>query len=129
MSVLKSPHERSRKVVTSLSLEAGRRQAEDVSKWMNGHEDAFWKLYDYVKGLQASGTKGRVRDRVAIFAVKSNISVGEQFKFANGYWAGIARYMALYDPSLIEAPLKFNDSDIDCFGLFPIEWLDIEEKS
>ena len=43
------------------------------------------------------------------------------YMFANGLWAGLTRYMAYFDPSLIHNPIEFQRSDIDTYGLIPIE--------
>lgn len=124
MTPIKSPHERIALVKTGESIMAGRKMALDAKTWMERNKDAFFAIYGFVKSLQSQEKVGRVRDRVAVFCMERGIKVvDEPYKFANAKWAGIARYMALYDPSLIDAPLKFNDSDIDCYGLMPVSYL------
>lgn len=46
-----------------------------------------------------------------------------EFTFSNTYWAGISRYMVLYDKSLLYHPIEFKDSDIDCYGILPVSYL------
>lgn len=110
--------------MTGESIANGRELARKAKGWMERNQGAFFELYKFVKSLQAQEKVGRVRDRVAVYSMQRGIQLGDDpYKFGNAYWAGIARYMALYDPSLIDAPLKFNDSDIDCHGLFPVSYL------
>ena len=51
----------------------------------------------------------------------------KMFRFAHALWAPIIRYMALMDPELIGDPIQFRPSDIDAFGLFPIDYIDVKE--
>ena len=122
--VIQSPHERTRKVITGERIANGRELALKTHTWMENHEDAFFDIYRYVKGLQGIGKAGRLRDRVAVFCMAHGIRVGnDPYSFGNAYWAGISRYMALYDRTLIGAPIQFADSDIDCYGLIPVSYL------
>lgn len=124
MVAIRSPHERKMKTITGERLVNGRAMARMTNTWMENHKDAFFEIYSFVKSLQAQEKVGRVRDRVAVFCMAKGIHLGyDPYKFGNAYWAGIARYLALYDPSLVGAPLKFNDSDIDCYGLLPVSYL------
>ena len=126
MKPIKSPHSRTNRIKTGERINNGRDLAEKTRKWMEDNEEAFFTLYRYVKKLQMQKSGGRVRDRVAIHCIQSNIDVGEDpYKFSNTYWAGIARYMVLYDPSLIGDPIMLRDSDIDCFGLYPVSYLGV----
>jgi hypothetical protein len=121
---IKSPHARLSLVKTGDSIAAGRKMALEAKSWMERNKDAFFEIYGFVKSLQSQEKVGRVRDRVAVFCMERGINVlDEPYKFANAKWAGIARYLALYDPSLMDAPLKFADSDIDCYGLMPVSYL------
>ena len=121
---IKSPHERNSIVITGERINNGRELAHKTHTWMANHKDTFFALYGFVKKLQSEGFKGRVRDRVAVHCMMRGIELGDDpYKFGNAYWAGVARYMALYDPSLIDAPLTFHDSDIDCYGLLPVGYL------
>jgi len=125
---IKTPHKLTTMTVTDQTIKAGARMANDVWAWMECNKGAFFEIYDFVKSLQARHTTGRVRDRVAVHCMTHGIEVDDDpYKFANAKFAGIARYMALMDPSLMDAPLRFNDSLIDCFGLLPVSYLDLEE--
>lgn len=99
----------------------GRRIAEATARWIDKHPAEFQALFSIVKDMQANGVIGRVRDRVATEAMNRNIEVREgDYRFANGLWAGIARYMVFADPSLKNNPIEFQRSVIDNYGLVPI---------
>lgn len=120
---IRSPHERGY-TLSAAHLEGGRKMAERTRRWMEGNREAFWKIYRFVKDMQRDGGKGRVRDRVAAFCVDQSIEVGESpYTFNNTWWAGISRYLVLYDPTLLHDPIRFRDSDIDCYGLLPVSYL------
>lgn len=119
---IRSPHERAY-TVTGERLASGRRMAERTRAWMESNETAFFEIAGYVKAMQGRGC-GRVRDRVAAFCVDRGIDVGGDYAFDNTLWAGISRYAALFDPSLAGDPLRFRDSDIDCYGLLPVSYLE-----
>ena len=122
---LDSPHQPTSIARTEATVKAGMRMAADAQAWMEGNEDAFWAILVFVKGLQGRHVAGRVRDRVAVMLMANSVHVDDDpYKFANAKFAGIARYMALVDPSLVGAPLKFNDSVIDCYGLLPVSYLE-----
>ena len=124
MVPIKSPHVRTVRVKTGERINNGRALAIKAQGWMERNGHAFFELYRFVKRLQAEERIGRVRDRVAVWCMAHGIEVGDDpYKFGNAYWAGIARYIALYDPSLVGAPLKFHDSDIDCYRLLPVSYL------
>lgn len=125
MRPLRSPHERTRLVTDRESIARGREMARECRVWMELNEDSFRAIHGFLRGLMARGVKGRTRDRVALFCTSNNIDVGDdEHAFRNGKWAGISRYMALYDPALAECGiLKFNDSVIDCYGLLPVSWM------
>lgn len=120
---IKSPHKRSF-TITGERLLNGRRIAYQSWCWVERNKDAFFTIYDYLKSIGETGCKGRVRDRVAVYCVEHGIQVGDsEFTFGNSYWAGISRYMVLYDKSLLNNPIEFRDSDIDCYGLLPVSYL------
>lgn len=120
---VESPHARAY-TVSGERLDSGRRIAERTAAWMEGNEDAFFAIAGYVKSMQGRGC-GRVRDRVAAFCVDRGIDVGGGYAFDNTLWAGISRYAALFDPSLVGDPLRFRDSDVDCYGLMPVSYLEL----
>ncbi|MEG0990526.1 MAG: hypothetical protein RSN88_06665 [Gordonibacter sp.] len=102
----------------------GREMAYMSHRWMERSEQAFFAIYHFVKQMQRDETGGRVRDRVAVFCIEHQIVVGmDEFTFGNAYWAGISRYLVLYDESLRDAPIRFNDSYIDYYGLLPVSYL------
>lgn len=122
-NVIKSPHRRSF-TITGERLVNGRRIAYQSWCWVEKNKDAFFTIYNYLKSLGETGCKGRVRDRVAVYCVEHGIQVGDsEFTFSNSYWADISRYMVLYDKSLLNNPIEFRDSDIDCYGLLPVSYL------
>lgn len=122
-NVIKSPHRRSF-TITGERLVNGRKLAYQTWCWVEKNKDAFFAIYGYLKQLRESGYRGRVRDRVAVYCVEHGIQVGdEEYTFSNSYWAGISRYMVLYDKSLLYHPIEFKDSDIDCYGLLPVSYL------
>lgn len=110
--------------MTADRLDSGRKMAEQTRRWMEGNERAFLEIYRFVKDMQVSGGRGRVRDRVAAFCVDHEIEVGDSpYTFNNTWWAGISRYLVLHDPKLMGDPITFRDSDIDCYGLLPVSYL------
>lgn len=124
MRPIKSPHTRAELTMTGERINNGRRLAENTAAWMEGNKEAFFAIYRYVKTMQAEENFGRVRDRVAAWCVDNLIKVGnDDFRFSNDYWAGISRYLVIYDDSLLDAPIIFRDSDIDCYGLPPVSYL------
>ena len=124
MKPIPTPHTRTSLTKTGERISNGRRLAEDTAAWMEANDDVFFKLYGFVKTMQVDERCGRVRDRVAAWCFDQSIIVGnEQYRFANPLWAGISRYMVLYDESLLNAPIVFHDSDIDCYGLLPVSYL------
>lgn len=118
-----SPHKRGY-TISGEHLTNGRRIAYKTWCWVEKNKETFFTIYDYLKTLAESGCKGRVRDRAAVYCVEHGIQVGDsEFTFSNTYWAGISRYMVLYDKSLLYHPIEFKDSDIDCYGLLPVSYL------
>ena len=129
MRPLKSPHSRTHLTVSGERLRNGRKIAERTRAWMEGHESEVMTIYKYVKGLQFNNEKGRTRDKVAAYCVDNKIAVGgDPYAFDNTLWAGISRYLVMYDKSLDGAPLTFRDSDIDCYGILPVSYLDLEKN-
>ena len=101
----------------------GRNLAMDAARWIEGHQQQFNSLYRIIKRMQSEGVKGRVRDRAVVEAMALGITFEQGcYTFANGLWAGLTRYMAYADHSLIDNPLRFNRSDIDNYGLVPISY-------
>lgn len=125
---IKSPHQRAY-AIDGRRIACGRKLAIETRAWMEANEEAFWLIYRFVKSMQAEEKSGRVRDRVAAFCVDKGIEVGSAYSFNNDYWAGISRYLALHDDSLIGAPLRFRDSDVDCYGLYPVSYLHLRKES
>lgn len=123
MKAIRSPYATER-TMSAAHIESGREMATKVHRWMEANEAAFRKIYGFVKEMQRTGGRGRVRDRVAAFCVDQSIEVGDEpYTFNNTWWAGISRYLVLHDPSLMEDPIRFRDSDIDCCGLLPVSYL------
>ena len=118
---IESPHTR-RYTVSGERLASGRSMAIRTRGWMESNPSAFFEIVGYVKAMQGRRC-GRVRDRVAAFCVDRGIDVGGEYAFDNTLWAGISRYAALFDPSLVGDPLRFRDSDTDCYGLLPVSYL------
>lgn len=125
MRPIPTPHIRTKLTKTGESIRRGRRMAEASASWMEANREGFEGIYRYVKLLQAGRFRGRVRDRVAAWCVDHRITVGpgEDYRFANGVWAGISRYLVVRDRSLDGAPIVLRDSDIDCYGLLPVSYL------
>ena len=116
-----SPNYEGRAPWTAEACLEGQRMAEAAARWIEKHQREFNEIYRIVKRMQAKGVVGRVRDEVASEARKRGIEVREgDYKFANGLWAGLARYMAYADPSLIGNPIVFQRSAIDNYGLVPV---------
>ena len=124
MKVIESPHGLHTLERNEATIEAGRKMSRDAKSWMERNRDAFFEILGYVRELQGRGVKGRIRDRVCVFCMVNAIDVDDApQKFKNGMFAPLSRYMGLVDPSLIDNPLKFNDSVIDCYGLLPVSYL------
>ncbi len=110
--------------ITGERLTTGRKLAEDTARWMEHNEHSFYALHRYLLQMRSNGIKGRVRDRMAAFCVDKSISVGnDPYAFDNNLWAGISRYMVLFDRSLVGSPIEFRDSAIDCYGMLPVSFL------
>lgn len=119
-----SPHKRSAVTISGERLLNGRKLAETAHSWMEANRDSFFLIYGFVRAMQSDGRGGRVRDRVAAHCVDNGIEIGaDPYAFNNNYWAGISRYLVLHDGTLADAPIKFRDSDIDCYGLLPVSYL------
>lgn len=123
MIPIKSPHTRKNLAITGERLIKGRNLARRSLMWMESNQQAFFAIYSFLKKLQKEKTKGRVRDRVAAYCIDKGINVGDSYAFNNDFWAAISRYAVLFDPSLLSDPVKFRDSDIDCYGLLPVSYL------
>lgn len=113
-----SPNYEGRSPWTSDGFLHGRVLAEQAARWIETHPQQFNSLYRIVKRMQSEGVQGRVRDRAVVEAMALGITFEQGgYTFANGLWAGLTRYMAYADPSLIGNPLQFSRSDIDTYGL------------
>ena len=124
MNTIPSPFTRTYPI-NGEKLDQGRRLAKYTHRWMEGHKESFQAIYAYVKHLQRKGIKGRLRDRVAMYCTSNDISVeGGDYRFDNSLWAGISRYLVLYDKSLKYDPVEPRSSAIDCWGLYPVSWLE-----
>lgn len=117
-----SPNYSNRLPWTAKSHENGRRLAEATARWIEKNQSDFIAIYNIVKQMQHDGVKRRVREQVIARAMAKGVRFADgDFKFANSLWAGITRYLVVLDPSLAGNPIEFSQSDIDCYGLVPIE--------
>lgn len=123
MIPIRSPHQRKNLVITGERLIKGRNLARRSLAWMECNQASFISIYYFLKRLQKDEIRGRVRDRVAAHCLDKGIQVGDSYAFNNDYWAAISRYAVLFDPSLLGNPIRFRDSDIDCYGLLPVSYL------
>lgn len=98
--------------------------AADAARWVSANRATFESIYCFLKGMQEAGRKGRVRDRVAIHCIDNALKVGEGFTLTNGLWAGIARYLVRYDPSLEGNPIVLAKSAIDDVELPKVRWME-----
>lgn len=117
-----SPHVRKNKTVSDLDINAGRKQAQEVKRWMETHQGAFFFI---LNTMRHEKVVPRPRDYFANELIRRHLANDKPFAFNNNYWAGISRYLVLVDPSL-EAKLNMRDSDIDCWGLYPVSYLEGE---
>ena len=125
--MIKSPNFKEETIATEATLKEGMRMAREGQRWMEANEDAFRRIYGFLKTLQAEGIKGRVRDRVASWCMEVGLRIDDHpYRFANAKWAVISRYAALADPSLIGNPLQFGFSCVDISGLLPVSYLELE---
>ena len=116
---IKSPHVRTKKTNTQLDINSGRKQAEAVKDWMEGHRGAFFFI---LNTLQHKPVVVRPRDYFASELSRRHLANDKPFSFNNNYWPGIARYLVLVDPSL-KSKLRMRDSAIDVWGLYPVSYL------
>ena len=117
-----SPYYEGRSPWTSESCLNGQKLATEIAHWIEKHPVEFNGLFRIVKDMQKLHIKGCVRDRVRVEAMVRGIEVeSDDAKFAHAYWAGISRYMVMLDPSLKGNPIEFKRSDIDNYGLVPID--------
>jgi len=122
-----SPNEKCKNPFTSESYLNGRKLIERTAEWIGKNTSDFIAIYNYVKDLQASGFRGRVRDRVIAEGMVHGLKFAEDgYTFANDLWAGIARYLVVLDPSLMGSPIEFRQSDIDGYGLVPIDFPEVK---
>ena len=100
------------------AMEHGRIMAEETADWIDKNPVAFYELFGIVQQIRRDQKKGYLRDRVKIEATDRGLGFGDKmFRRKNGLWAGLVRYMALVDSTLIGDPIRFNKSCIDGYGL------------
>ncbi len=124
MKTIKSPYKSECMVSDQDTLHRGELMAADVARWMEKNKDAFYFILATVQDIRARGQRGRIRDYVATECIRAGFKVGEtSFGFGNAYWAGIARYLVLVDPRLMNNPVMLSESCLDAYGLLPISYL------
>lgn len=108
-------------------INKGRKLADMGKKWMEANQEGFLEIYGFVKSLQARHVCGRLHDRVALHCIKRHIQMSDkpEIKFSNDLWTSIARYLVIYDRSLMNAPVKLRRSDLDFHGLWPVSWMEV----
>lgn len=119
MKTIPSPHKRNRLAVTGETLIKGRNHALAVARWMDAHRGAFFFI---LNTMQHERVVPRPRDYFANELARRHLCNDKPFAFNNNLWAGISRYLVLVDPTL-EAKLAMRDAAIDCWGLYPIDYL------
>lgn len=107
-------------------INLGRKLANSTRCWMEQNEPAFMEIYRFVKGLQGNCVSGRLHDRVATYCTDHHLRMSDTpgIKFSNDTWTGVARYLVIYDPTLLNAPVKLKPSAIDHVGLWRIGWME-----
>lgn len=122
--ILESPHEIDPEKKTVSRIANGEKLAYKVKSWMDSNKDEFFYMYNFVCQLHNKHIKGRLRDRIISYCLERRKRKDvDDFKLTHATFAGITRYMVLYNPELLDDPIKFADSDIDAFGLFDVEYL------
>lgn len=122
--VLKSPHKLDPKKITITRITNGEKLALSVKSWMDSNKDEFFYMYDFACQLHRKHVKGRLRGRIISHCLERRKRKDvDDFELAHATFAGITRYMVLYNPDLLDDPIKFADSDIDAFGLFDVKYL------
>ena len=117
-----SPNEKYRGPFTSESYLNGRKLIEPVAGWITANPKWFLFVYDTVKDAQErGGIKRGIRDHVAAKCIERGLKIKEDgFTFPNAWWPGLARYLVILDPSLLNNPIVLMPSDIDGYGLPPV---------
>ena len=125
-----SPNEKCRNPFTSESYLRGRALILPVTGWIENNPDKFMFIYNTVKDAQEHGRLCRdVRGYVANKCIERGVKIQEDgFTFPNAWWPGIARYLVVLDPTLLGDPIVLRQSDIDGYGLPPIEFIKEETK-
>lgn len=107
---VESPNYEGRNPWTAERAINGRRLAEKTAAWVEANRDDFEGIYRIVKDFQRQGKRGRLQDRVVAEALVRGVRYeADDFKMANGLWAGITRYLVLYDPTLEGNPVAAFD--------------------
>lgn len=131
--VHESPHMLEKKQITPQRKHKGEIMAKECAQWMNTNKDMFFFMLNYVLQLRDHNIQGRLRDRVIMHCLEMRKhKKDETFKLTHGTFAGITRYMVLYEPRLdpdiyLDSPIRFADSDIDAFGLYDVGYLHLTD--
>lgn len=122
---IKSPYKRKRPVDGD-RINNGRKLAEKTRVWMESHETTYRIIKKYIETSKPSMCN---RSVFKTYCQLSNIEISdnETYRFDHDLWAGIVRYISLDDPKL-QPKIRMRESDIDCFGLFPISYLNLEDE-
>lgn len=109
------------KRIDSVRRENGKKLAEETFRFIMNHRYMFDLIYSYLSSLKQLEKQGRLRDRTIAYLLDH--TGNGSFQIQNGVWAGIVRYMVLFDSSLLDHPIILHSSDIDHFGLYQLpEW-------
>lgn len=101
-----SPHGRTYLTFTNANWVQGIRQAKEAAAWMEQNRYQFLHI-------QVSAKLAR--------------NDGKPYRVPSPHSGAVARYLLLIEPSLKDT-LSIHDEPIDCFGLLPVSWLDIDES-
>lgn len=130
MKPLKSPYYEGRKPFTAESFANGRKLADEARNWMNANQRVYEAFFSHVKHYQSTGIRRRLRERTIADTLNDGIALGEgDPRLPNALWAAITRYMVMQDPSLKNNPVTFCQSDLDTFGLWPVEWMKAQNEN
>ncbi len=126
MTRIPSPYRDSMAVRTGERVANGVRIANEAAAWMDGHQREFRDILQRVRYLRARGQGGRLRDRVAAWCCDNGVRVSakEGVFVDNSLWAAICRYLVLFDPDLVDDPVRMRHSDVDFVGLGEVAWYD-----
>lgn len=120
--MLKSPHDRETMISNGMRQNRGRDKALMARDWMEANKEAFEFVKSYIKDHD------KIQNQRDFFREKlmehKLLSTTNPYAFNNVEWDGLARYLVLADPSL-KKKVEMRDSEIDCWGLYPISYLDL----